>query len=82
NKNVDMIDYLANKYSNYSKNREDLESHLRRKYILRPKVIEVYCDMTPKLHRILRKLRLIDIRFRIFDDLLKMKFLSMVPFSF
>ncbi|GMR43532.1 hypothetical protein PMAYCL1PPCAC_13727, partial [Pristionchus mayeri] len=33
-------------------------------------------------HRILRKLLKADIRFRILDDLIKLKFLSMVPFNF
>ncbi|GMS90229.1 hypothetical protein PENTCL1PPCAC_12404, partial [Pristionchus entomophagus] len=78
------IKRVANKYARFTKNAQnfDMSERVISDYKKSASSVEVYCEMTPQLHRILRKLRHVDIRFRIYDDLLKMMFLSKVPFNF
>ncbi|KAF8357020.1 hypothetical protein PRIPAC_92015 [Pristionchus pacificus] len=68
--------------ANYTNSKKDVGQDIQSKYQINATNIEVYCILTPQVHKMMRKLRYVDIHFRIADDLLKMKFLSMVPFDF
>ncbi|GMR43531.1 hypothetical protein PMAYCL1PPCAC_13726, partial [Pristionchus mayeri] len=70
-------------YAQFTNNKLDVYSSVQQAYKIDGlKYFKEYCSYTPQKHRILRKLLKVDIRFRILDDLIKMKFISMVPFNF
>ncbi|KAF8358295.1 hypothetical protein PRIPAC_93290 [Pristionchus pacificus] len=72
----------AEMYANHTNNKRLVTDDIKLKYGKTMDQLVGLCKYTPRLHRILSKLRHVDIRFRIYDDLLKMKFLSLVPFNF